>query len=166
MRRVAVGDAARGLRSGRLPIMNERVMAPSERLARSLRVLLVEDNAETREITCEALRDTGYVVAAVDTIEAAVASAAAERPDVVLLDCRLPDGDGLALVSRWRDDERMRDVPVIVLTAFYARQDMEAALLAGVDAFLVKPCAANVLAMQIAKVTSGERPSRTLRKNA
>lgn len=127
-------------------------------------VLLVEDNLETQQITEATLRHAGFDVIVADTIASAIAASSAQRPDVVLLDCRLPDGDGLELVHQWRADALMRDVPVIVLTAFYARQDMEAALLAGVDAFLVKPCAGSILAMQIEKVLAGQRPSRTMRK--
>ena len=85
-------------------------------------------------------------------------------PDVVVLDCRLPDGDGLELARGWKNHETMATVPVIVLTAFSARQDMEAALLAGVDAFLVKPCPGHLLALQIEKVLGGQRSSQRLRK--
>jgi DNA-binding response OmpR family regulator len=143
----------------------KRTMGWSQPKPGSAHVLLVEDNMEAQVVIVATLRHSGYAVRSADTIAAAVDSAAAEKPDVVLLDCRLPDGDGLELVRRWRDDARMRDVPVIVLTAFYARQDMEAALLAGVDAFLVKPCSGAVLSMQIEKVLSGQRPSRTMRRN-
>lgn len=128
------------------------------------RILLLEDNAEVQHIITTTLEHSGYDVQVADTIAAAAASVKSGKPDVVLLDCRLPDGDGLELVRRWRDDPVMTGVPVIVLTSFYARQDMEAALLAGVDAFLVKPCGGNVLTMQIEKVLSGQRPSRTMRR--
>ena len=128
------------------------------------RVLLLEDNAEAQQIIATTLQYSGYEVNVADTIEAASASVKSNKPDVVLLDCRLPDGDGLELVRRWRNDPEMSGVPVIVLTSFYARQDMEAALLAGVDAFLVKPCAGSVLTLQIEKVLSGQRPSRKMRR--
>jgi DNA-binding response OmpR family regulator len=130
----------------------------------ALRVLLVEDNLEAQQVTSAMLSHRGYDVVAADTIAGALQITSAEKPDVVLLDCRLPDGDGLALIARWRRDAGMKDVPVIVLTAFYARQDMEAALLAGADAFLVKPCDGSLLELQIGKVLSGQRPSRTMRK--
>jgi putative two-component system response regulator len=140
------------------------LMVQRQAMPHARRVLLVEDNLEARQITGATLRHVGYDVVEADSIAAANAAAAGSKPDVVLLDCRLPDGDGLELVRVWRDDPRMRDVSVVVLTAFYARQDMEAALLAGVDAFLVKPCPANVLAMQIERVLSGQRPSASMRK--
>jgi two-component system phosphate regulon response regulator PhoB len=126
-------------------------------------VLVVEDNDDAEIITTSILRHFGYDVMRVRDIEGARRMTRARRPDVVLLDCRLPDGDGLELARAWRQDGIMRDVPVIVLTAFCARQDIEAALVAGADAFLVKPCPAAVLAAQIEKVLAGTRPSQALR---
>jgi two-component system, sensor histidine kinase and response regulator len=129
----------------------------------SRRVLVLEDNDDAQVITTATLRHFGYTVSKASTIAEAEELVGRMRPDVVILDCRLPDGDGLELVQRWSSDPSMKSVPVIVLTAFSARQDVEAALLAGADAFLVKPCPGAVLAAQIEKVVSGSRPSQTLR---
>jgi len=127
-------------------------------------VLLVEDDADAQEIVSSTLRHYGFQVVQARSIAEAHECARARRPDVVLLDCRLPDGDGLGLARSWRKVDTMADVPVIALTAFSARQDMEAALLAGVDAFLVKPIPMKILAEQIEKVLMGQRPSSKLRK--
>jgi DNA-binding response OmpR family regulator len=126
-------------------------------------VLLVEDNVDAQDIYTATLAHAGYEVVRAPSVADAIDAAIKQIPDVVVLDCRLPDGDGLELARRWRSDTTMRDVPVIVLTAFSSRQDVEAALLAGADAFLVKPCSGSVLAEQIAKVLSGRRPSEKLR---
>ena len=126
-------------------------------------VLLVEDNIDAQDIYSATLAHAGYDVTRAPSVADALLAARKRTPDVVVLDCRLPDGDGLELARLWRGEAAMRDVPVIVLTAFSARQDMEAALLAGADAFLVKPCSGHLLAEQIAKVLSGRRPSEKLR---
>ncbi|MDF2692699.1 MAG: hypothetical protein K0S65_1082 [Labilithrix sp.] len=126
-------------------------------------VLVVEDNIDAQVITTSMLRHFGYEVVKAESIEEARRLASERRPDVVVLDCRLPDGDGLGLARAWRRDPQMQDVPVIVLTAFSARQDVEAALLAGADAFLVKPIPSAVLAAQVEKVLAGARPSQNLR---
>jgi DNA-binding response OmpR family regulator len=126
-------------------------------------VLVVEDNFDAQVITTSTLRHFGYEVMKAGTLEEARDLARSRRPDVVVLDCRLPDGDGLELASAWRKDASMKSVPIIVLTAFSARQDVEAALLAGADAFLVKPVVGAVLAAQVEKVLVGSRPSQTLR---
>jgi DNA-binding response OmpR family regulator len=126
-------------------------------------VLVLEDNDDAQVITTSSLQHLGYTVSKAGTIAEAERLVVLDRPDVVVLDCRLPDGDGLELARRWSTSPTMRDVPIIVLTAFSARQDVEAAILAGADAFLVKPCPAAVLAAQIERVITGRRPSQTLR---
>ena len=127
-------------------------------------VLLVEDNVDARDIYTKTLGHEGFEVVAAKCVEEALEAAEQRRPDVVVLDCRLPDGDGLELARTWRRSVEMGTVPVVVLTAFSARQDVEAALLAGADAFLVKPCTGDVLAKQIQRVLAGTRPSQTMRK--
>lgn len=139
-------------------------MAEIQRAGARRIVLLVEDNVDAQDVYSKTLRHAGFEVVQARSLEEAHEAAKHVRPDVVVLDCRLPDGDGLELARGWRDHETMAKVPVIVLTAFSARQDMEAALLAGADAFLVKPCPGHMLAMQIEKVLSGQRPSQRLRR--
>lgn len=60
-------------------------------------------------------------------------------PDVVLLDLRLPDGNGLRVCERMRSSERLRDVPVLVVSALTAPGDFLKAEEVGVDEYLVKP---------------------------
>jgi len=132
-------------------------------MASTRTILLVEDNVDAQVITTEALATFGYQVVSASSLEEADELISKRRPDVVVLDCRLPDGDGLELARRWGLDPQKKTIPVVVLTAFSARQDMEAALLAGADAFLVKPCPVAVLAKQIERVLRGTRPSQRLR---
>lgn len=126
-------------------------------------VLVVEDNVDAQVITTATLAHFGFEVMKAESLEEARQLARQRRPDVVVLDCRLPDGDGLGLARSWRRDANMKSVPIIVLTAFSARQDVEAALLAGADAFLVKPVPGPVLAAQVDKLLGVDRPSQTLR---
>jgi DNA-binding response OmpR family regulator len=131
--------------------------------SRPVRVLVVDDNIDAQIISATMLRHAGFEVEQAETLEEANAAARLTLPDVVLLDCRLPDGDGLELARAWRRDPQLAGVRVIVLTAFSARQDMEAAILAGADAFLVKPVPGSVLVKQIERVLVGPRASSTLR---
>jgi len=128
-----------------------------------VRVLVVDDNVDAQIITSTVLRHEGFAVTLAGTLAEADAAARREPPDIVLLDCRLPDGDGLSLARQWRKDPARSALRVIVLTAFSARQEMEAALLAGADAFLVKPVPGDVLVRQIERVLAGTRPSATMR---
>jgi DNA-binding response OmpR family regulator len=129
-------------------------------------VLLVEDNVDALDIYAASLQHAGYEVVCAPTIDDAKTAVRARRPDVVVLDCRLPDGDGLSLLEGWRRSSTgaMKEVPVIVLTASAVRQDVDAALLAGADEFIPKPCPGNVLAMHVARALDGTRPSSRLRR--
>ncbi|HEY8074400.1 MAG TPA: response regulator [Labilithrix sp.] len=129
------------------------------------RVLLVEDNADALVIYGESLRFVGWQVFEAASIAEAEMLVADGAPDVVVLDCRLPDGDGLGLLERWRrPGSPMREVPVVVVTASSVRQDVEAALLAGADVFVPKPCPGNVLALHVERALTGKRASARLRR--
>lgn len=129
-------------------------------------ILVVEDNVDAQFITTSVLRHVGYDVMKAGSVDEAEKLARKRRPDLVLLDCRLPDGDGLELAQRWRHDGAMKLVPIIVLTAFSARQDVEAALLAGADAFLVKPCTNESLLAQVQRLIGIARPSLGMRASS
>jgi DNA-binding response OmpR family regulator len=80
----------------------------------------------------------------VELIEAARASegfdlANSDDPDAMVIDLRLPDGDGLDLVRRVRQQDGLRQIPIVVLTAGYDPANEVAALTAGADAYLPKP---------------------------
>jgi len=109
------------------------------------------------ELDDKEIRHAGFEVTLAPTLEDAENAVRAARPDLVVLDCRLPDGDGLLLLERWRRRGTMTEVPVIVLTASVHRQDIDAALLAGADQFVPKPCPGNVLAMPIDQVPDRRR---------
>jgi DNA-binding response OmpR family regulator len=143
----------------------ERPMSAAESAAQRKVVLLVEDNDDARELYAAALREAGYYVVEAEDVASAQSAVDALSPDVVVLDCRLPDGDGLAVLQTWRASRTsMEKVPVIILTASAHRQDVEAALLAGADQFVPKPCPANVLALHVKRALDGTRPSARLRR--
>lgn len=125
-------------------------------------ILLVEDDIDARDIYRTTLNHVGYRVIEAPTVKAARDAVRAFLPDVVILDCRLPDGDGLELVNAWRDS-KMSSVPVIVVSAHRERQDLDAAILAGADLFVPKPCPGSVLAAHIDSVLRAGAPTRRVR---
>lgn len=74
------------------------------------------------------------------------------QPDVIVADARLPDGSGVELARRLREDERTREAGIIVLTGDSAVSLKRQAHAAGCDRFIVKPCLPDVLALQILDV--------------
>ena len=121
-------------------------MTVSHESVRPINILLVEDNADDAELTLRALaraKVRNQVWTVTDGVDA-VAFLRGEpphhdvpRPDLVLLDLNLPRLDGRDVLLRIREDPRLRDVAVVVLTASDQEQEHLAALAA--DAFLTKP---------------------------
>lgn len=128
-------------------------------------VLVVEDNDDASDIYGASLRHHGFEVMLATTLADARDLARARRPDVVVLDCRLPDGDGIGLLEHWRRaGSPMSKVPVIVVTASGVRQDVNAALAAGADAFVQKPCPGDVLIAYVERAMTGKSPSGEIPK--
>jgi two-component system, response regulator PdtaR len=101
------------------------------------RVVIAEDEALIRMDLAEMLAEEGYdVVAAVEDGEQAVARAEELRPDLVILDVKMPRLDGIAAAQRIASQ---RIAPVVMLTAFSQRDLVESARDAGAMAYLVKP---------------------------
>ncbi len=100
------------------------------------RILIVEDEADIRRFVRLTLQAEGHEVHEAATLQRGLIEAGTRRPDLVVLDLGLPDGDGVDLI---RDLRQWSAVPVIVLSARSAEASKIAALDAGADDYLVKP---------------------------
>jgi two-component system OmpR family response regulator len=101
-------------------------------------VLLVEDNVDLRELYASAMREAGLLVDEVSTVTEAIEVAGELRPDIVVLDRRLPDGDGWDVARALKASQSMNHVPIIAFTSHNQRADVESALVAGCDSFFEK----------------------------
>jgi two-component system KDP operon response regulator KdpE len=110
------------------------------------RVLVVEDEADIRRFVRMALQAEGFEAFESDTLKRGLIDAATRRPDLLVLDLGLPDGDGVDLI---RDLRGWSAVPVIVLSARSGEADKIAALDAGADDYLVKPFGAGELMARV-----------------
>ncbi|MGC1022749.1 two-component system response regulator KdpE [Pantoea agglomerans] len=99
-------------------------------------VLIVEDEKEIRRFVRLALENEAIKVFDADTLQRGLIEAATRKPDLVILDLGLPDGDGTDFI---RDLRQWSAIPVIVLSARSDEQDKIAALDAGADDYLTKP---------------------------
>jgi CheY-like chemotaxis protein len=102
-------------------------------------VLVADDDADILRIVELNLRLEGFEVVTARDGPDALAKAVAVRPDLVLLDVRMPGIDGYTTCARIRADSSLAAVPVIIVTANYGPAAVEAARRAGADDFLVKP---------------------------
>ncbi len=113
------------------------------------KILLVEDNELNRDMLSRRLTRRGYDVAAAIDGEEALAMAAAQGPDLILMDMSLPVMDGWEVTRRLKADEKTRPIPVIALTAHAMSGDRELALAAGCNDYDTKPVDLNRLLLKI-----------------
>ena len=99
-------------------------------------ILIVEDEADIRRFVRLTLESEGHTVHEAATLQRGLIEAGTRRPDLVVLDLGLPDGDGVDLI---RDLRTWSAMPIIVLSARSAEASKIAALDAGADDYLVKP---------------------------
>jgi two-component system, OmpR family, catabolic regulation response regulator CreB len=103
------------------------------------RILLLEDDPAIADTVVFALRREGFAVEHHLLCRAADAAARRAPPDAAVLDVGLPDGNGLALCQRWRADDTLGALPVLMLTARAEEIDRVVALETGADDYLTKP---------------------------
>lgn len=102
-------------------------------------VLVVEDNELNMRLFCDLLDSFGYKTFQCRDGAKAVEIARAEKPDLIVMDIQLPEVSGLD-ITRWlKDDEELRDIPVLAVTAFAMRADEERVREAGCEGYLSKP---------------------------
>ena len=118
---------------------------------RNKRILLVEDNADDVELALRAFRRSSIPseitvvndgVEAIDYLLATGAHAGRDakvKPDVVLLDLKLPKLDGIEVLKRVRADERTRRIPIVVLTTSVEDRDLVSCYDLGANSFVRKP---------------------------
>lgn len=113
--------------------------------ARKMRILLVEDSAFDAQLTVEALKDAGVEVdlAVLPDGEKALAylrgREAHDLPDLVLLDLNLPRKDGREVLAELKACDRLRALPVLVMTTAGSPEDVLEAYRLGANAYVVKP---------------------------
>lgn len=103
------------------------------------RILLVEDNDLNRQMLEDYLSFSGYQVSSLANGSAFFQTLADFKPHLILLDLRLPDIDGYALLQQLQQRPNWQQVPVIVVSAFAFRSDQQRALSLGARRYLVKP---------------------------
>jgi CheY-like chemotaxis protein len=103
------------------------------------RILYVEDNDDNIYVVTNRLGRAGFTVLVARDGEQGVAMARAERPDLVLMDLRLPVIDGWEATRRIKADEATRHIPVLALSAHAMTGDRARALDAGCDDYDTKP---------------------------
>ncbi|MDX7987758.1 two-component system response regulator KdpE [Xenorhabdus sp. 12] len=109
-------------------------------------VLIIEDEKEIRRFVRLALESENWRVFECETLKRGLIEAATRRPDLLILDLGLPDGNGIELIQ---DIRQWSDIPIIVLSARDSEQDKVTALDLGADDYLSKPFGINELLARV-----------------
>jgi CheY-like chemotaxis protein len=131
-------------------------------LLRDLRILVVDDEPDARDLIEMALSQYGAIVTTVDSAAAALSEIDRRLPDVLLSDVGMPREDGFELIRRVRSRplERGGGIPAIAVTAYASARDRESVLASGYEAHVAKPFEPEALAQTVAALCRAQiRPS-------
>lgn len=103
------------------------------------KILIAEDEPDIRELVTFMLKFAGYEVVAASNGEDAVRTASRERPDLVLMDVRMPRMTGYDACRMMKANPDLRNVPVVFLSAKGQESEIQSGLEAGAEEYLLKP---------------------------
>ena len=122
------------------------------------KVLLVEDDIDIQKVAQISLQYRGgWEVDLATNGEECLAKAAQNRPDLILLDCMMPEMDGYEACRRLKQDPSLRDIPVIFLTAKSQEREVNKGLSLGAVGYLIKPFNPMTLAEEIQQLLGTEQ---------
>lgn len=118
-----------------------------------MNILVAEDNEASRRLLQKQLRAAGHAVESASNGKEALELARRNSPDVLITDILMPEVDGFQLCMEWKQDGRLKDIPLVFYTATYTSDEDEAfALSLGADAFVRKPVELEELAGIVAGI--------------
>jgi CheY-like chemotaxis protein len=133
------------------PEATSSALLPDANDLEGVRVLLVEDEEDTRDLLCAVLLDRGATVATASDASSALATFDAFHPDVLVSDIGLPGQDGCSLMRKIR--MRSAHLPAVAISGFAGQIDADRALEAGFDLHIAKPMDADQLIEAIQEAT-------------
>ncbi|MHC5857599.1 hybrid sensor histidine kinase/response regulator [Nostoc sp.] len=124
-----------------------------------LQILLVDDNADTRELIAFILEESGARVTAVSSVGEALEALGRLQPDILVSDIGMPDEDGYSLIRKVRAQEAEQEekIPAVALTAFARDEERRLALQAGFQVHLSKPIEPEELVKVVANLAKGSK---------
>jgi two-component system cell cycle response regulator DivK len=120
-----------------------------------MKVLIVEDHPDMRDLLGRIVEVMGYVPVLASGGEEGLYKAIAEKPNLILLDMRMPLMDGREVARRLRANPGTKEIPILATTALFRSDDLNACLEAGCNAYLVKPFGVRDLQRKIRELLAG-----------
>ncbi|HHB82438.1 MAG TPA: response regulator [Devosia sp.] len=102
-------------------------------------VMIVEDNELNMKLFHDLLESQGYATIQTSNGMEALELARAHHPDLILMDIQLPEVSGLVVTKWLKEDDELRDIPVVAVTAFAMKGDEERILAGGCEGYISKP---------------------------
>jgi two-component system alkaline phosphatase synthesis response regulator PhoP len=119
------------------------------------KILVAEDEKDIRELVSFSLKYSGFeVFTAVDGQEA-LEKALEIKPDVIMMDVRMPRMTGYEACAKMKEIDELKDVPIIILSAKGQDSEIQAGLNAGAYEYILKPFAPDELIEKVKKIVSG-----------
>ena len=113
------------------------------------KILIADDNQDSRELVIKILAREGYVLIEAIDGEDALNKVSSEKPDLILMDISMPKIDGYELTRRLKSHNDLSKIPIIALTAHAMKGDREKALDAGCNEYITKPINVRELPKQV-----------------
>ena len=129
-----------------------------ELMDREIKIILVEDNAEDIAFTRRVLKQNelnGNLIVATngkEALEALQSMNGSDLPELILLDINLPDISGIDLLTLIKKEQRLKDIPVVILTGSNEDQDIQKCYDLGASSYLVKPVSNDALMLVVEKL--------------
>lgn len=120
-------------------------------------ILVAEDDPVTRRFVVSLLEERGYQVLVAEDGESAVATAMRSRPDLLVSDLVMPYRDGYEVLRAIRTDERLKDLPVLILSMRDREEDIVRGFEQGADEYVVKPFNAREFLSRVRKLLEPRR---------
>lgn len=127
--------------------LRDQVVVTTPRTAgRQTRILVVDDEANIRELLTQEFTEAGYAVSTASNGREALQKVRAERPDLVVLDVMMPEMNGFDVAAVLKNDPATMDIPIVILSIV---QDRERGFRLGVDRYLTKPIDTDLLFREV-----------------
>jgi len=114
-------------------------------------LLYIEDTFENRILIRRILQAEGYTMLEAENASGALEILKTATPDLILMDINMPDMDGYTLTAKLKTIPKLKDVPIIAITANVLKGDRERTIAAGCDGYIQKPVDVDALPQQISR---------------
>jgi DNA-binding response OmpR family regulator len=124
------------------------------------RIIMAEDDDIVSDVVRDALSKAGHVVGIVDNGADALQAIHTKKPDLVILDCNMPEMNGMLVLREMRTADALYGIPVLVLTGRQSARDADLAFYQGADDYMTKPFDPEELVFRVEELLANPKGAR------